>query len=70
MTEDDKYNLTCQEILSKYLRTIPILTQTVEVILTIMRHIVFLYGILQYIVTDQSSQFMSDVLRDYVIYLN
>ena len=47
------------------------LTQTAEeVTLTFMMHNVSLYGIPQYIVTDQGSQFMSDVLRDHVSYSN
>ena len=39
------------------------LTQTAEVTLTFMKHIVLLYGIPQSIVTDQGSQFMSDVFK-------
>ena len=58
-----KYILTCQDNLSKYLMAIPMLTQTAEVTLTFMKHIVLLYGIPQSIVTDQGSQFMSDVFK-------
>jgi hypothetical protein len=46
------------------------LTQTAEVTLTFLLHIVLLYGIPQFIVTDQGSQFMSDFLKDYVNYSN
>jgi len=65
MTEGGhKYILTCQDNLSKYLMAIPMLTQTAEeVTLTFMRHIILLYGIPQSIVTDQGSQFMSDVFN-------
>ena len=42
----------------------PMLTQTAEeVTLTFMKHIVLFYGIPQSIVTNQSSQFMSDVFK-------
>jgi hypothetical protein len=63
MTEDGyKYILTCQDNLSKYLIAAPMLTQTAEeVSLTFLRHVVLLYGIPQSIVTDQGTQFMSDV---------
>jgi hypothetical protein len=63
MTEDGyKYILTCQDNLSKYLIAAPMLTQTAEeVLLTFLRHVVLLYGIPQSIVTDQGTQFISDV---------
>ena len=65
MTEGGhKYILTCQDNLSKYLMAIPMLTQTAEeVTLIFMRHIVLRSGIPQSIVTDQGSQFMSDVFK-------
>jgi hypothetical protein len=64
MTEDgSKYILTCQDNLSKYLIAIPMLTQTTEVKLAFLRNSVLLYGITQSIVTDQGSQFMSDVFK-------
>jgi hypothetical protein len=63
MKEDGyKYILTYQDNLSKYLIAIPTLTQTAKVT-TFLRHIVLLYGIPQFIVTGQGSQFMSDVCK-------
>jgi hypothetical protein len=64
-TEDGyKYILTCQDNLSKYLIAIPMQTQTTEEIaLLFLRHIVLVYGIPQIVVTDQGSQFMSDVFK-------
>jgi hypothetical protein len=63
MTEDGyKYILTCQDNLSKYLIAVPMLAQKAEeVSLTFLSHVVLLYGIPQNIVTDQGTQFMSDV---------
>ena len=52
-----------QDNLSKYLIAIPTINQTAKVTLTFLRHIVLLYGIPQFIVTDQGSQFMSDIFR-------
>ena len=71
MTEDGyKYILTCQDNLSKYLIAIPMINQTAEeVTSTFLRHIVLLYGIPQFIVTDQGSQFMSDIFRRLCILL-
>jgi hypothetical protein len=66
-----KYILTHQDNLSKYVIAIPMLTQTAEkVTLAFLHYIVLLYGIPQFIVTDQGSQFMSDFSRDYVNYSN
>jgi len=64
MTEDGyKYILMCQDNLSKYLIAIPMINQVEEVTLTLLHHIVLLYGITQFIVTEQGSQFMSDIFR-------
>jgi len=70
MTEDGyKYILTCQDNLSKYLIVIPMLTQIAEeATLTFLRYVVLLYGIPQFIVTDQGSRFISDFSKDYVNY--
>jgi hypothetical protein len=55
MTEDCyKIILKCQDNLSKYLIAVPMLTQNVEeVTLNFLRHIILLYGIPHFIVTDQ-----------------
>jgi len=39
-----------------------------EATLTFLRYVVLLYGIPQFIVTDQGSRFMSDFSKDYVNY--
>jgi hypothetical protein len=62
--EGYKYILTCQDNLSKYLLAIPMVTQTAEeVSLKFLRYIVLHYGIPNLLVTDQGSQFMSDVFK-------
>jgi hypothetical protein len=64
MTEDGyKYILMCQDNLGKYLIASPMLTQTAEEVTAFLRHIVLQYGIPQFIVTDQGSQFMSDMFK-------
>jgi hypothetical protein len=65
MTEQGyKCILTCQDNISKYLIASPMLTQTAEeVTLTFFRHVVLIYGVPQYIVTDQGSQFMGDIFK-------
>jgi hypothetical protein len=64
-----KYILTCQDNLSKYFIAVPIQNQTAdEVTNAFVKHIVLVYGIPDEIVTDQGSNFMSDVLNEYVNY--
>jgi len=59
-----KYILTCQDNLSKCLLAIPMITQTAdEVFLTFLRYITLHYGKLNSIVTQQGSQFMSDIFK-------
>ncbi|KDR23651.1 Retrovirus-related Pol polyprotein from transposon 17.6, partial [Zootermopsis nevadensis] len=60
----NKYLLTCQDNLSKYVIAIPLHTQTIEEIVTaFMNHIILIYGIPSSIVTDQGSNFMSDMFK-------
>jgi transcription elongation factor Elf1 len=65
MTETDIiYILTCQDNSSKHFIAIPLQNQTAdEVTNAFVRNIVLLYGIPPEIVTDQGSNFMSDVFK-------
>jgi hypothetical protein len=65
MTETDmKYVLTCQDNLSKYFIAIPLKNQTAdEVANAFVKNIIPNYGISTEIVTDQGSNFMSDVFK-------
>jgi hypothetical protein len=58
-----KYILTCQDNLSKYFIAIPLQSQTAEEVTNaFVRNIILIYGISE-IVTDQGSNFMSDVFK-------
>jgi hypothetical protein len=62
--EGHKYILTCQDNLSKYLIAEPLRNQTVEEVSVALTHRVFLvYGIPGVILTDQGSNFMSEVFK-------
>jgi hypothetical protein len=62
--EGHKYILTCQDNLSKYLIAEPLKNQTVEEVSEALTHRVFLiYGIPGIILTDQGSNFMSEVFK-------
>ncbi|PNF37360.1 hypothetical protein B7P43_G17830 [Cryptotermes secundus] len=59
-----KYILTCQDNLSKYFIAMPLQNQTAEeVTKAFVRNIILLYGIPTEIVTDQGSNFMSDIFK-------
>jgi hypothetical protein len=61
---DMKYILTCQDNLSKYFIATPIENQTAErVTEAFVKHVILIYGIPNEIVTDQGSNFMSDVFK-------
>ena len=62
--EGYKYILTCQDNFSKYLLAIPMIMQTAdEVALNLLRYVILHYFIPNSIVTDQGSQFMSDLFK-------
>ena len=62
--EGHKYILTCQDNLSQYLITQPLRNQTVdEVSEALINRVFLLYGIPKIILTDQGSNFMSDVFK-------
>jgi hypothetical protein len=65
MTESNmRYILTCQDNLSKYFMAIPLKSQTAEEVTSaFVKNIVLIYGIPTEIVTDQGSNFMSDVFK-------
>jgi hypothetical protein len=68
--EGHKYILTCHDNLSLYLLAIPMITQTAdEVSLIFLRYVKLHYGIPNSIVTDQGSQFMGDIFKDYATFL-
>ena len=59
-----KYVLTCQDNLSKYIIGIPMFNQTAEeVALHFLNSIILVYGIPQQIVTDQGTQFLSELFQ-------
>ncbi|PNF38366.1 hypothetical protein B7P43_G08976, partial [Cryptotermes secundus] len=59
-----KYILTCQDNLSKYFIAIPLQTQTAEEVANaFVKNIILLYGIPTEVVTDQGSNFMSDIFK-------
>lgn len=61
---DNKYILTCQDNLSKYVIVIPIKNQTVEEVTdAFVNKVILIYGIPNYIVTDQGTNFMSDMFK-------
>lgn len=60
----EKYILTCQDHLSKYLIAIPIRNQETETIArALINHVISIFGIPSIILTDQGSNFMSHVFR-------
>lgn len=60
--KSNKYLLTCQDNLSKYMIAIPIENMTAEVVAkNFMNEIILKYGIPDQILTDCGTQFMSDV---------
>jgi transposase InsO family protein len=65
MTENSmKYILTCQDNLSKYFFAIPLQSQTAEEVTTaFVKNIILIYEIPTEIVTDQGSNFMSDIFK-------
>ncbi|PNF41072.1 hypothetical protein B7P43_G06245 [Cryptotermes secundus] len=65
MTESGmKYVLTCQDNLSKYFMAIPLQNQTTEEVANaFVKNVILVYGIPSEIVTDQGSNFMSDVFK-------
>jgi hypothetical protein len=59
-----KYILTCQDNLSKYFIAIPLQNQTAEEVTNaFVKNIILIYGIPTEILTDQGSNFMSDVFK-------
>jgi hypothetical protein len=59
-----KYILNCQYNLSKYFIAIPIQNQTAEEVTNaFVRNVILNYGIPAEVVTDQGSNFMSDVFK-------
>jgi hypothetical protein len=63
-TTNMKYILTCQDNLSKYFIAIPLRNQTAEEVTNaLVKNIVLIYGIPTEIVTDQGTNFMSDVFK-------
>jgi hypothetical protein len=59
-----KFILTCQDNLSKYLMATPIPNQSAEEVTNaFVKNIILVYGIPTEIVTDQGSNFMSDVFK-------
>ncbi|PNF18384.1 hypothetical protein B7P43_G12483 [Cryptotermes secundus] len=59
-----KYILTCQDNLSKYFIVIPMQNQTADEVTDVfVKNIILSYGIPTEIVTDQGSNFMSDVFK-------
>jgi hypothetical protein len=59
-----KYILTCQDNLSKYIIAIPISNQSAEEVANaFVKNIILVYGIPTEIVTDQGSNFMSDLFK-------
>jgi hypothetical protein len=64
MTETNmKYILTCQDNL-KYFIAVPLQNQTAdEITYAFVRNIILIYGIPTEIVTDQGSNFMSEIFK-------
>lgn len=63
--QGNKYILTCQDNLSKYLIAIPMSDQTAEETAKAFNtHIVCIFGIPNEIVTDQGTNFMSNLFKD------
>jgi hypothetical protein len=59
-----KYILTCQDNLSKYLMATPLENQTADVVAeAFVRNVILIYGIPNEILTDQGTNFMSDVFK-------
>jgi transposase InsO family protein len=59
-----KYILTCQDNLSKYFVAVTLQSQTAEEVTNaFVKHIILIYGIPTEILTDQGSNFMSEVFK-------
>jgi hypothetical protein len=59
-----KFILTCQDNLSKYVVAVPIENQTAEKVAeAFVKNVILIYGIPNEIVTDQGTNFMSDVFK-------
>jgi hypothetical protein len=59
-----KYILTCQDNLSKYFVAVPLQSQTAEEVTDVfVKHIILIYGIPTEVLTDQGSNFMSEVFK-------
>lgn len=65
LTEDGhKYILTCQDNLSKYLIAAPMESQTAEEVSDkFIEHVILIYGIPNQILTDQGTNFMSEIFK-------
>jgi hypothetical protein len=69
-SEKNKYILSCQDNLSKYLVAVPLQSQTAEEIAEkLVKFIILIYGIPTIILTDQGMNFCSDVFRRLCILL-
>jgi hypothetical protein len=63
-TKGNRYILTCQDNLSKYLITMPVQGQTAEEIADkLMKNVILIFGIPSIILTDQGSNFCSDLFK-------
>lgn len=61
---DNKYLLTCQDNLSKYLIAIPLVDQTVQqVAQKLVEHVICIFGIPNVIITDRGSNFCSELFK-------
>jgi hypothetical protein len=59
-----KYILTCQDNLSKYFIAVPLQNQTAEKVTnSFVKNIILIYGIPTEIVTEQGTNFMSDIFK-------
>jgi transposase InsO family protein len=59
-----KYVLTCKDNLSKYFIAIPLQNQTTEEISkAFVKHIILIYGIPTEVLTNQGSNFMSEIFK-------
>ena len=63
-SEKNKYILSCQDNLSKYLIAVPLESQTAEEIAEkLVKFIILVYGIPSIILTDQGTNFCSDIFK-------
>jgi hypothetical protein len=63
-SEKNKYMLSCQDNLSKYLVAVPLQSQTAEETAEkLVKFIILIYGIPSTILTDQGANFCADVFR-------